>query len=265
MRSSQQRIDCTANSAVSLVIPDLAELLVLEVVHVHAPWIAFRTIIGSAILEVADQLLLLRIDGDDGLLSCLRGNDLRVDIFELGISVGMFRAFIRLAIGLAREPKLHQLLAHRIGTDRMPHLRERRRQLLHAFRHPDQGPYGIAQRRGLHEPLKCRHQPWIVLANRATPATGAANLPLRQRFPVQISLAAIDRRTGEPGDLRDDRETAPTGGPHLDRRKQSLPPLVELRADCAPSLPNGVLVDHATDLRPFAAQWNPEHLSHSDA
>jgi hypothetical protein len=30
-------------------------------VHLYTPWIAFRTIIGSAILEVADQLLLLRI------------------------------------------------------------------------------------------------------------------------------------------------------------------------------------------------------------
>ena len=47
---------------------DLAELLVLEVVHVHALRIAFRTIVGSAILEVADQLLLLRVDGDDRLL-----------------------------------------------------------------------------------------------------------------------------------------------------------------------------------------------------
>ncbi len=72
-----KRIDCTANSAVSLVIPtltkpafgghivhpighDLAELLILEVVDVHAPWGAFRTIIGSTILEVADELLRRR-------------------------------------------------------------------------------------------------------------------------------------------------------------------------------------------------------------
>ena len=33
---------------------DLAELLVLEVMHVHAPWLAFRAIIGSAVLEVAE-------------------------------------------------------------------------------------------------------------------------------------------------------------------------------------------------------------------
>jgi TolB-like protein len=80
---------------------DLAELLILEVVDVHAQWGAFRTIIGSAILEVANQLLLLGVDGDDGLLLSLRRNDFRVDIFELGVAVGMLGAFIRLAIGLA--------------------------------------------------------------------------------------------------------------------------------------------------------------------
>src|SRR5215204_1203148 len=250
MRSSQQRIDCTANSAVSLVIPtltkpalavtsytpyghDLAERLVLEVMHVHAPWIAFRTIIGSAILEVADQLLLLRIDGDDGLLLGLRGNDFRVDIFELGIAIGVFRALMRLAIGLAREPKLHQLLAHRIGTDWMPHLRQCRSQFLHAFRHPDQRPHGIAQRRGLHKSLKGRDESWIVLANRATPAAGTANSPLRQWFRIQISLAATDRGTGQPGDLRDDRENRPNwrSAPRslqtiaaLARRASSRPP-----------------------------------------
>jgi hypothetical protein len=62
--------------------------------------IAFRAIIGSAILEVADQFLLLRVDGDDRLMLSLRRNGFRVDVFELGIAVGMMRAFIRLAIGL---------------------------------------------------------------------------------------------------------------------------------------------------------------------
>jgi hypothetical protein len=79
---------------------DLAELLVLEVVYVHPLGIAFRAIIGSAILEVADQFLLLRVDGDDRLMLSLRRNGFRVDVFELGIAVGMMRAFIRLAIGL---------------------------------------------------------------------------------------------------------------------------------------------------------------------
>src|SRR5215470_9792345 len=127
------------------------------------------------------------------------------------------------------------------------------------------GSHGIAQRRGLHQALECGNEPRIVLGKCPTPATGAADLPLRQRFRVEIILAAIDRRTGEPGDLRDDCKTTPTRGPHLDRCKQSLPPLVELRADRVPSLPNGIRVDHAIDLRPFSAHRNPSNLSQSDA
>ena len=243
----------------------LAELLVLEVVYVHAPRVAFRAIIGSAVLEVADQLLLLRVDGDDGLLLGLRRNDFRVDVFELGIAVGMFRAFIRLAIGLAREPQFHQLRAHRIGTDRMPHPRQGGGEFVHAFRHPDQGPHRIAERRGFDQALERRHEPRIGFGERTPPATSTANPPLRQRRRVQVFLAAVYYRTGEPGDLRDNRQTASTSGPHLCRCEQAPPPLVEMRADRVPSQPNGGLVDHATDVPLFAENRNPQDLSQSDA
>jgi len=176
-----------------------------------------------------------------------------------------FRAFIRLAIRLAREPEFHQLCTHAIGTDRVPHLRQGCGKLLHALRHPDQGPHGIAQRRGLDQALERGDEPRIVLAKRATTATGTANLPLRQRVCIEITLAAIDRRTGEPGDFRDNRETTSTSSPHLGRRKQSPRPLIELRANRVPSQPNGGLVDHATDLPRFAENRNPQHLSQSDA
>src|SRR6202030_1966496 len=240
-------------------------LLVLEIVHVHALWIALGTIIGSAILEVADQLFLLRVDGDDGLLLSLRRNDFRVDVFELGVSIGMFRAFIRLAVGLAREPEFYQLRAHRVGTDRMPHLRQGRGKLLHVFRPPDQRPDRIAQRRRLHQTLERRDETRIVLANRAPTAAGTANPPLRQRLRVEILLAPIDRRTGQPRDLRDDREAASPPAPHLRRCKQPPPSLVELRANRVPSQPNGGLIDHAIDLPLSAKNRNPQDLSQSDA
>ena len=100
MRSRQQRIglngelgrvarDPDADEAgvgghiVDAIGHDLAEFLVLEVMHVHPPWLAFRAIIGSAVLEVADQLLFLGVDGDYGLWLGLRRHDFRVDIFEL--------------------------------------------------------------------------------------------------------------------------------------------------------------------------------------
>ena len=144
----------------------------------------------------------------------------------------------------------------------MPHLGQSRRQFFHAFRHPDQGPHGITQRRRLDQALERADKPRIVLAQRATPATDAANLPLRQRFRVEIILAAIDSRTRQPSDLRNHRKAAPTGGPRLGRRKQSTTPLIELRADRFPSLPNGLPVDHAIDLHPCAARRNPQHPNH---
>src|SRR5215470_5975582 len=244
---------------------DLAELLVLEVVHVDALRVALRTIIGSAVLEVANQLLFLRIDRDDGLLLGLRRDCSRVDIFELGVAVGMLRAFIRFAVGLARKPEFHQLCAHRVGADRMPHLGQSCSELLHAFRHPDQGSHGIAQRRWLDQALERWDELRVILANRSAPTADTANSPLRQRLRIKINLAAIDRRTGEPGNPRDAREAASTRGPHLRRRKQAPPPLVEPRAHRIPSQPNRSLIDHATDLPRFGENRNPQDLSQSDA
>ena len=113
MHSSQQQIDCR-ESAVSLVIPTLTNpvLAVTRIRRRARPCRAscprsrarsraadrLGAIISSAILEVANQFLLLGVDGDDGLLLGLRHNDFRADVFELGVSVRMFRAFIRLTI-----------------------------------------------------------------------------------------------------------------------------------------------------------------------
>jgi hypothetical protein len=85
----------------------------------------------------------------------------------------------------------------------MPHLGEGCGELLHAFRYPHQRPHGIAQRGGLDQALERREELGVDLAKRTTPATGSANPPLWQRLPIEIVLAAIDRRAGEPGNLRD--------------------------------------------------------------
>ena len=95
---------------------------------------------------------------------------------------------------------------------------------------------------------------------RPTPASGAANPPLRKRLAIEVVFAAIDRRTSEPGNLRHQRETATTSAPHLRRRKQPPTTLVKPRADRLPSQLNCRLVDHAIELRPFATSRNPQHL-----
>ncbi len=60
------------------------------------------TSIGQPLVpEVADQLLLLRVDGDRRLVGRLRRLHLRVDVLELRVSIGMARSLVRLAIDLA--------------------------------------------------------------------------------------------------------------------------------------------------------------------
>jgi hypothetical protein len=171
----------------------------------------------------------------------------------------------RLAIKRAREAEFQQLLVHGIGTDRMAHRRQRRRQLVHALRYPDQWPHRIAQRRGLDEAFQLVDKLRVVLSNGPTPTAGAANPAFRQRFGVEIVLAAIDRRAGEPGDPRHNRQTAPPGGLDLGRREHAPSPFVKLAADRIPAKLNGVLVDHAIDVRLFANIRNPGRLSHTDA
>jgi hypothetical protein len=90
----------------------------------------------------------------------------------------------------------------------MSHLGQRHRELRHAFRHPHQGPHGIAQCRRFDQPLERRDEPRVGFRHRPTPASGAANPSLRKRLAVEVVFAAIDRRTSEPGNLRDQRETA---------------------------------------------------------
>jgi acetamidase/formamidase len=147
----------------------------------------------------------------------------------------------------------------------MSHLRQGCRNLVHAFRHPQQRSHGIAQRHRLDQALECWDESQIVLANRAATTTGTASLSLRQWLCIKIPLAAIDRRAGEPGDFRDDHQTASSRGPRLRRREQAPAPLAEQRAYRVPSQLNGGLVDHETDLRRFVKNWNPQNLSQSAA
>ena len=102
-------------------------------------------------------------------------------------------------------------------------------------------------------------------ARRPPPAARAANLALRQRFRIEIVLAAINRRAGEPRYPRHNREPAPSCGPHLGSREQSPASLVELAADRVPAILNGPLVDHATGIPLFAEIRIPDRLSHTDA
>ena len=73
----------------------------------------------SAVLEVADQFLLLGVHRDDWLAPPLIRLDPSVDVLELGVAVGMAAAFPGLAVGLEAVTELAQQGADRPGTDRV--------------------------------------------------------------------------------------------------------------------------------------------------
>ena len=73
---------------------DFAQFLVLEIVGVDLDRPTLRAIVAAAVLELAEQFLLLRVDRYHRLTFGLKLLDLGVDIFELGVAVGMFAAFL---------------------------------------------------------------------------------------------------------------------------------------------------------------------------
>jgi hypothetical protein len=101
----------------------------------------------------------------------------------------------------------------------MPHLSQRRRELLHAF--------GTQINCRMGSPNVAGSQPDLSagMSSGSTceidrPTSGSANPPLRQWLGIEVILAAIDRRSGETRNLRDQGETATTSASHLGRRKQ---------------------------------------------
>ena len=115
---------------------NLAKVFVLEIVDVHTLRSALGPVIAAAISEIANQLLLLGIDRYDRLTGSLRRKHLAVDMLELGIAIGMVRAFIGLAVRLPRKAKPGEKLAHAVRADRMPHPGEGGRKFVEAFRNP---------------------------------------------------------------------------------------------------------------------------------
>src|SRR5882672_4913051 len=95
----------------------LADRIGRKVVDVHQVGLALGLPLASAVLEVADQLLLLGVDGDDRdapLDAVLR---LRVDVLELRVAVGMLGTFDGLVWRLQAVAVVAQQLGHRLVTE----------------------------------------------------------------------------------------------------------------------------------------------------
>ena len=252
-----------ARHIIDAVRHDLAQRLVLEIVDLHAPRITLGPIVGAAVFVVADELLLLGVDRDDGLARGLRRNHLCVDVLELRVAVGMLRSLVGLAVRLPPVAEARQQALHAAGADLVALLLQRDGQLVVALRHPQQGAHGIAERGRLDDAAQVLHQR-RVSAQRPPAATGAPNPPLRQRRGNEIRLAAAECRARNPGDLRDRLQTTPTRRPDLSGCEHPPPALIELAADGLPAFANRLPVDHAdphTAAAPPQESRYPNHIT----
>src|SRR5271169_935771 len=114
----------------------------------------------------------------------------------------------------------------------------------------------IAERGRFEEALQCGHETGISRGDRLAAGAGTPHLTFRQFLAIEIVLAAIDGRTGKPGDPRDHRKPAPAGRSHLARREHPPPAFVELRADHVPAIANRIFIDHA--IRDTSVRLDPE-------
>src|SRR6201996_8531613 len=79
-----------------------------EIMHPDGFGIALGTQFTTAILEISDEFLLLRVDRDGRLSGGLERVDLRIDVLELRVPVRMARALAGLAVRLQAEAQTTQ-------------------------------------------------------------------------------------------------------------------------------------------------------------
>src|SRR5271170_4964067 len=106
----------------------LAQFLVLEIMGIDLDRLALWPVVAAAVLEFADQFLLLRVDRYHGLIGRLKRFDLGVDIFKLSVAIGMFAALLGLAVEMAAIFQFPQQLGNTRRTDLVAHRAKRRRQ-----------------------------------------------------------------------------------------------------------------------------------------
>jgi len=174
---------------------------------------------------------LLGVHADHRLTVGLVVLDLLVDIPELGIPVGVLGALQGLDVGLQAEPFPPQQSAHRRGGDRVPLPGQLLGQVPQRLGRPPQRRFRVAAFVRLHQ----RQQGWeevgVLLDGRLASPTGPADAAGRERLlaGLQLNHALADGRLADASHLRDRAHATTPQQPRLDRQRQALLALVQMR------------------------------------
>src|SRR6202142_1001654 len=207
-----------------------AELLDQEIVHAHFLRVALLAPLAAGVLEIADQFLLLGIDGDRWLVLGHGRLDRVVDDVELRVAVGIVSALARLAVGLQAELLLLQQLADNRMADLVPELVGFSRQPAQAPARPAQRRHRIAARVGLVPRVQIIEQTGVRFRQRfASPSRTANATELQRRRRVQFLQAASDRARGDARDAGNRGYAAMPRRPGFRRSEKPPLPFIQLR------------------------------------
>jgi hypothetical protein len=191
-------------------------------VNAHGLRIAFGAQLAPAILDIANQLFLLRINGNGGLPAIVELFDLRVDKLKLRIAVGMGRTLACLPVGMQAEAKPSQQPADQFLTCGKAALGQRLHEVALAPADPQQGGLRVSTDRRLHQLLQRCQKPGLCLNLRLAAAprsTNAARQPSILR--PQLCKTTTNRAASDTRRLGHRRDAAPTSRTGLGSRERS--------------------------------------------
>jgi len=202
-----------------------------EVVHPHALGLALRTPFSPCVFEVADQFLLLRVHGNNGLGRRLVPPGLPTDVLELRIPVRVATSFLRFLVRLEAVPCLAKERPNGRVADGVSEPLQLARQLSKTLAGPPQRQFGVATSDGLDQGLQVRQQTLVDLLKLLPSCPGLSDsLRIHRRLGgLQLQKATTDRCPGNPRCFRYRSDSPMTQRLRLGRRHQTSAAFVERR------------------------------------
>jgi hypothetical protein len=201
---------------------------------------------AAGVLEVPDQLLLLGIDADHRLTGGQRRLGDRVDVLKLRVTVGVPGALAGLDVGLQAVAQQPQQLGDRREMHAVALLAQRRGEMPHAPRRPDQQRLRIAAAASFDQPLEILQQRRVDIGQRVASAstpTHAARLQTLARLKLGDPLT--DRRHRDPRRSRRRSNPAAASRARLTGRPQPPLTLIELARQRPELHADRDLINHA--------------------
>ena len=195
--------------------------------HQHRWRRALRLPFPPAVLEVPDQLLLLRVDRNHRLAGAQMLVGSPVDVLELRVAVRMCGAFLSFARRLQPVAQAVQQPAHSGRTHPPPLLGQRRRQLRATLARPAQRRGRVSARERVHQRFERGLDAGLILLDAGPTAPRASDAVRRRLVAGNLPASLANRRPSQTGGRRNHRVAAVADGTRLGRRPPPATALVQ--------------------------------------